>query len=354
MCSYSTVGIVPRGGATAPPKGDRHAARGFVLSWAPLAMMTTPGAPTTLHVDVGAGIGADEAGGSCPAGFASARAVADAVLHEGYLLYPYRRSSGKNRMRWQFGVLAPRRWVEAGGPVPRTVAGSTDAWCQQTDCLLELSPTASVVVRLRFLQLQCRSVEVRGADGAFGEVDALKADGTARLSFDEAVPREVGLTLDPADLADLADPAVRGRSAEQADRGESFSLSLPGGMEIEPLDDRGNLAGRDVGRGGAGRVVRRRWPVSATVRVSVTRAAAPFRLYRLRLAVENTVADVPVGAARPMALCRSMIATHSLLGVRGGRFLSLLDPPTWAAGATRGARTSTPFPFSPVPTERRM
>jgi len=42
------------------------------------------------------------------AGCESARAVADAVLYEGYLLYPYRRSSGKNRVRWQFGVLAPR------------------------------------------------------------------------------------------------------------------------------------------------------------------------------------------------------------------------------------------------------
>ena len=46
-------------------------------------------------------------------GWESARAVADAVLYEGYLLYPYRKSSAKNRVRWQFGVLAPREWVEA-------------------------------------------------------------------------------------------------------------------------------------------------------------------------------------------------------------------------------------------------
>ena len=29
-----------------------------------------------------------------------ARAVADAVLYEGYLLYPYRASSQKNQARW--------------------------------------------------------------------------------------------------------------------------------------------------------------------------------------------------------------------------------------------------------------
>ena len=35
------------------------------------------------------------------------RTVADAVLYEGYLLYPYRSTSGKNQSRWQFGVLGP-------------------------------------------------------------------------------------------------------------------------------------------------------------------------------------------------------------------------------------------------------
>ena len=48
------------------------------------------------------------------------RAIADAVLYEGYLLYPYRASSSKNQSRWQFGVLGPprdprRRFAEAPG-----------------------------------------------------------------------------------------------------------------------------------------------------------------------------------------------------------------------------------------------
>ena len=38
---------------------------------------------------------------------ARVRAIADAVLYEGYLLYPYRASSSKNQSRWQFGVLGP-------------------------------------------------------------------------------------------------------------------------------------------------------------------------------------------------------------------------------------------------------
>ncbi len=40
-------------------------------------------------------------------GWDRARTIADAVLYEGYLLYPYRANSRKNQTRWQFGVLGP-------------------------------------------------------------------------------------------------------------------------------------------------------------------------------------------------------------------------------------------------------
>ena len=45
--------------------------------------------------------------------FTTASGVADAVLYEGYILYPYRASSQKNRSRWQFGVLMPPAYVAA-------------------------------------------------------------------------------------------------------------------------------------------------------------------------------------------------------------------------------------------------
>src|SRR5262245_16797401 len=90
----------------------------------------------------------------CEAGFAATRAVADAILYEGYLLYPYRRSSGKNRVRWQFGVLVPRAWARAHGLEDTGVAGSVESWWQQTECLLRAPEDAVVAIRLRFLQLQ--------------------------------------------------------------------------------------------------------------------------------------------------------------------------------------------------------
>ncbi len=101
------------------------------------------------HVAAGRG---DRRGASVSAGWDRARAVADAVLYEGYLLYPYRANSRKNQSRWQFGVLGPDRAAARGlgeedthvGPAARR-AGSDS--------------TLTLVVR--FLQLQRRIAERR-------------------------------------------------------------------------------------------------------------------------------------------------------------------------------------------------
>ena len=40
--------------------------------------------------------------------FESVEKIANAVLYEGFLLYPYRKSSVKNQQRWHFGTLGPK------------------------------------------------------------------------------------------------------------------------------------------------------------------------------------------------------------------------------------------------------
>ncbi|HEV7516632.1 MAG TPA: hypothetical protein VGR07_10065, partial [Thermoanaerobaculia bacterium] len=47
--------------------------------------------------------------------FELAQKVADAVLYEGYVLYPYRASSSKNQVRFQFGVVAPEEYCRGEG-----------------------------------------------------------------------------------------------------------------------------------------------------------------------------------------------------------------------------------------------
>ncbi|MEV0625956.1 hypothetical protein [Nonomuraea wenchangensis] len=252
-------------------------------------------------------------------GFRAALAVADAVLYEGYLLYPYRRSSPKNQVRWQFGVLLPEPWARAHGLEGGGVAGSAESWWQQTECLLVAPADAVVQGRLRFLQLRRRTPEERLPDGGHREADRV---GEA-LSFDEAVPRELD---------------VRASVAELLAGEKRLDLRVPGSETVIPLP------------GSAGRTRWREWPLSARVTLSLTRCEAPAAplpagetLFRLRVRTENAGQE-PSSPETPReeALQHALIACHALLTVPGGRFVSLLEPPDWArdaAGACVNAHT---------------
>ena len=101
-----------------------------------------------------------------PAHLDQARQVADAILYEGYLLYPYRASAQKNQERFQFGVLMP--------PAYRSV-DEHEPSAAQTECVLECAPDATVTVVARFLQVQRRTVLAGSATGGFRPVGSLQA-----------------------------------------------------------------------------------------------------------------------------------------------------------------------------------
>src|SRR5262249_6604850 len=89
-------------------------------------------------------------GGARGVSFERARKIADAVLYEGYVLYPYRASARKTRPRWRSGVPAPRAWSEAGGGEP---------WWMQPPCLVEPGEATHLTGRIRFLPVLARPVE---------------------------------------------------------------------------------------------------------------------------------------------------------------------------------------------------
>jgi hypothetical protein len=228
-----------------------------------------------------------------------ARVVADAVLHEGYLLYPYRASSAKNQVRWQFGVL---------GPVGASAAGAGEEPSMRVECLLEPGPEPVLDLRLRFLQLQARTVEQATADG-FEPVRELRAGPSSWLSWDEAVDREID--LGPFRLRDLL--------------GDGGPLRVPvhvtGGEDLELL----HAGGRVVGR-----LRRWRWPLHAQVELVVTGEAAARPLMALTVRLDN-VAEHPPGGDRDEAHRRSLLTAHLVLALDGGAFCSAIDPPAWAA-----------------------
>jgi hypothetical protein len=100
--------------------------------------------------------------------------IADAVLYEGYILWPYRRSATKNRQRWTFGGVYPSA---------HSAAHPDDPSVLQAQVLLEGSD--DVDVRVRFLHVVERSL----LSAAGERVDEL--DG--HLAWDEATEHEVGL-----------------------------------------------------------------------------------------------------------------------------------------------------------------
>ncbi|HTU20089.1 MAG TPA: hypothetical protein VMG10_18640 [Gemmataceae bacterium] len=210
--------------------------------------------------------------------------IANAVLYEGYILYPYRPSI-KNRQRWTFGGLYPEGYCQTG---------NGEAFNNQTECLVQGSSATTVEIVVRFLHLIERRSDEQGVH-----------------SWQEAEEREV--RLDCVTLGELASGP------------RSVDFAFPGGRRSEPLP------------GTAGELVREQQDIQGSVEVKASQVAE--ELFRVTVRVINR-APLEEGfrANRDAALLRTLVSAHSLLGVQNGAFVSLLDPPDcWreAAAACR-------------------
>jgi hypothetical protein len=238
-----------------------------------------------------------------------ARAVADAVLYEGYLLYPYRASSAKNKVRWQWGVLMPPAYADAGIGEYAT---------SRTELLAEPERDSTLHVRLRLLQLQTRTVEVADGD-SWRAVPSVVVAGTEYTTWDEAVEREVDTVVRFADLVG-ADTLV--------------PFDVDGGEEVEPIPGDASV-----------RVVRRRRTLHGTLWLRADDLPGPYGGVRLRVRVENTSPWGDPEATRDDALTRALIAAHTLLALSHGKFLSQVEPPEWAAQASAECRNERAWPI---------
>lgn len=246
--------------------------------------------------------------------FAPARKVADTVLYEGYLLYPYRASSTKNQVRWQFGVLTPRGWSDAGSGEP---------WASQTECLIEPGTDAVIHVKARFLQVRGRIVEeaLDESGELFRMVASLDVDDKTLLTWDDAEEREVDVTVSLTSL----------RESE-----EVVPFELAGSCNIEPiLASNGQLAGRTS---------LQLWALRGQLRLSAVPVEGPYGVVRLRVRLENvTEWDEPT-ATRDDALRRSFVSAHALMYLEDGRFISLLEYPEWARYAVNTCENLHTYP----------
>jgi hypothetical protein len=98
------------------------------------------------------------------------RAIADAVLYEGYVLWPYRSSALKNQRRWTFGGVFPEA---------HSALHPDDRCVMRAECLMLYPPASDpsrVEVTVRFLHVVRRNAQ----------------EGAGYDTWDEAIERELG------------------------------------------------------------------------------------------------------------------------------------------------------------------
>jgi hypothetical protein len=230
--------------------------------------------------------------------------IASAVLYEGYILYPY-RPSVKNRQRWTFGGLVPRAYSQA--------QDGTEPWEMQTECLVAGGPGTTLTVSVRCLQLVARLVgqfsvpqhewPVEGAVPC-KIVELLRAGDDILYTWQEAVEQTI----------DLGESSLEALAAQSHRR--EFVLELK--RDRQPLRDH---AGMFVGA-----VVRERRRVQGVVELGAVEVAPGA--FRVTVMIHNeTPLAVGAVASRDEALMHGLVSTHTVICVRDGEFVSMIDPP---------------------------
>jgi hypothetical protein len=239
----------------------------------------------------------------------AAKKIAEAVLYEGYLLWPYRRSARKNQQRWTFGGVYPRAYSEA--------RGGDDPWIMQTECLVSGDEESGIDVSVRFLHVVERKV-ARKTGETLEFVDELRAGGELHLAWDEAVEREI--VVGRFELSELAESSER------------VEIDIAGGSTEEPLEE---PAGEVVGA-----VVRSWRPLCGAVQVG----AELLRRGTFRVTVKITNTTPWGGEDRESTLRQTFVSTHTTLEVRAGEFVSLIDPPEELRKAAEGCENLKTWP----------
>ena len=231
--------------------------------------------------------------------------IVKAVLYEGYMLYPYRPSSVKNRQRFNFGVVYPRAYSEE--------QGGTDACMMQTECLVLGNEDTQCTVQVRFLRMVARSIgkllnptsELSPVtQGNIEKVERLEVDGKILQTWQEAVEEEIELT--EINLAALVAQPMQ------------WPFRLSAKQDIEAVRDECGLV--------VGIIYRDKATVAGTVELAAEQTKPGLLKLTTRISNDSRIEGLGT-IAREEALIRSLVSAHTILGVHGGEFVSLINPP---------------------------
>ena len=235
--------------------------------------------------------------------------IANAVLYEGYLLYPYRQSALKNRTRWTFGVVYPREYSEANG--------SFDPWTMHTECLVEGRPEdISLDITVRFLHLLLRTI-VRSKSVEDDRVDENVSEWSLASRFAD-------------------EPLQEGQEREVAALNLSLSELLAHPMRV-PIEFPAARIVEHPANDPITEIIREQQAISGAFIITAEQLDTnpdnnvvdrDKGVFKLSVEIENTTPETSaVTSRRDAILFQSFISTHTLLQVYQGSFISLLEPP---------------------------
>lgn len=241
--------------------------------------------------------------------------IADAVLYEGYMLYPYRASSVKNKQRFNWGTLAPRAYSDA--------QMGTEAFEMQTECLINGDIDSEISVKVRFLHLTNREIGKIAEPSSEMPIElefvpSLDIDGELYQAWQEVVEQNVEVVVRPGDLVAVTPFSFCASRDEEAIKNNEGEI--------------------------AGAIVRTRREITGEIETRIENDDSG--LSKLTLIIRNTT---PLGNAseskRDEALLSSCVSTHAILNVANGEFVSLLEPSDEFAAAAAFCQNKGAFPI---------
>jgi hypothetical protein len=250
--------------------------------------------------------------------------IVDAVLYEGYILYPYRPSSKKNRQRFTFGRIYPQAYsVAQNGAEPCAIRTECLALCQHEHASIEVCARFLHVMAREILALPEPILDIPEAldTASLKVIPELQLEEKRYSTWQEAVEREVNLPMRPLH--------------QNYDATCNVPFNFPSSAKIEPIK---NSQGSIVA------LIRLRQEelvgsVELTIE-QVDRQAIKIRAYILNQT------PIPAGDLenQDAVLMRTLASTHTVLHLEGGQFVSLTDPPPALGESARSCKNEGTWP----------
>jgi hypothetical protein len=250
--------------------------------------------------------------------------IVEAVLYEGYMLYPYRPSSKKNVKRFTFGRVYPHAYsVAQNGAEPFAMKTECLAVSESEHCRLEVDVRFLQIVAREVLELPEPLLELpRDLDAASLKVVPQLWVAEHRYStWQEAVEQTV--TLPGGTRQQICGSSCR------------VPFNFPPSSYLEPIR---NLQGSIVG------LIRRRRETLIGAFELAAEELDP-RAIKITAVVTNQTPVSEIDLKNQDAvLMRTFASTHTVLHLEGAQFVSLTDPPPALRESVRSCKNEGTWP----------